>query len=360
MKDLKRFTSLLLALVLTMGLISISGNHEVQAATKPAKPVISLPETDKDGEFLIKIKKTKNADGYRIYCRSDKDKSYRWFDTITQNGKKIRKYTAKVLLPGTYSFRVRAYSKSGKETVWSEYSKVVKIKVTDVSSRVRNDLINEKASNEYPELYKLVEAGKIGLTMSEDNQIYFTMGSYDMIDQKGNYDGEKETIEWIVLDYDEDEGKALLLSRYCIDKKSYHSTTTSITWEECKLRSWLNEEFLKTTFSSAEQKLILLSEVRNEGYNSYGINRGNDTKDKIFLLSPEDCQDGKYFNSDEERKAMFFDGEACRRWWLRSPGSMELRAACVMHDGTVYYGFGNDVGDDDFAVRPALWINLNP
>ena len=66
-------------------------------------------------------------------------------------------------------------------------------------------------------------------------------------------------IEWIVLDYDEKENKALLLSKYGLDVKPYNTEWTGITWEKCTLRTWLNGEFLNKAFSAGEQSAILMT-----------------------------------------------------------------------------------------------------
>ncbi len=188
MKRFKKLLTGLLTLALMAGLFGMGGTKEVQAATKPDKPVITVSETDENGEVLVTISSTKNADGYRIYCKSNKDKKYRKLDTIAKDGTKTRKYTAKELTSGTYSFRVRAYSKASGKTVWSSYSKILKIYVEDAATRARNERMNETAADEYPDLYALVEDGKLGLTMDDNSRIYFTLGSYDLVDKNGNGD----------------------------------------------------------------------------------------------------------------------------------------------------------------------------
>ena len=371
MKSIQKLMAVLLALVLTIGLIGMSGAREAQAATKPDKPVITLSETDEYGEVQVTIGKTKNAEGYRIYCKSNKDKKYRKLDTISKDGTKERKYVAKDLKSGTYSFRVRAYSKASGKTVWSSYSKAVKIEVLDAATRARIERMNETAAEEYPDLYALVEDGKLGLTMSDDSQIYFTLGAYDMIDKNRNYDDKKEAIEWLVLDYDEDEGKALLLSRYVIDKKQFNTENVKTTWEECTLRTWLNEDFYSSAFNKSEQKLILRSEVRNHDNTTEGVSGGNDTKDRIFLLSEAESADGKYFSNDNERLTTLYDGEKTV-WWLRSRGVYHKYTSESYYSiMTVTYrgNLSTDYIDSNsfstppashYGVRPALWINMNP
>lgn len=126
--------------------------------------------------------------------------------------------------------------------------------------------------------------------------------------------------------------------------------------EKCTLRSWLNNEYLNSAFDSAEQSLIMNTKVANADDREYGITGGNDTTDKVFLLSIDEVN--KYFTSDYERKATFSSGTSCR-WWLRSPGSNSLDAAVVRdHGSVVTSGAGVDL--DGYAVRPAMRINLKP
>lgn len=328
MKLVKKMLGLLLVAVLALGLVAGLGYEEVSAAAKPGKPVIKLSETGEYGEVKITIEKTSNADGYRIFYKGQDDKSYTKLTEISQDGSKKRTYTAKNLESGVYSFRVRAYSKKSGKKVWGSFSKVVKIEVVDAATRAHDDRMHELAAEQYPDLYALVEDGKMGLTMTDDSFIYFTFGSYDMVDRNGNYDDKKETIEWIVVDYDEDEGKALLLSRYVVDTMPYNDSTKSITWENCTLRSWLNESFLYKAFNKEEQKLIINSELRNHDYNSYEVSGGNDTKDRVFILSSDE-----YKVPSSQRIGRLFDYKAVN-WWLRTPGHDSYTAYYVNTDGT--------------------------
>lgn len=75
--------------------------------------------------------------------------------------------------------------------------------------------------------------------------------------------------------------------------------------------------------------------------------------DNIFLLSIDEAN--KYFKSDDERIANY-NGEAAW-WWLRSPGGNDNYAAGVGIGGDVYDG-GRSVDRVRYAIRPALWINL--
>lgn len=189
-----------------------------------------------------------------------------------------------------------------------------------------------------------------------------TFGHYE---QNNNTADGKETIEWLVLA--QEDNKALLISKYALDCQQYHSSLTAITWEKCTLRSWLNSTFLNETFTSDEQKQILTATVSADNNPSWNIDAGNSTQDKIFLLSIVEVD--KYFSSDTERwyrPSEYAVSQKCYVdknngncwWWLRSPGIDQYFAAYVDTSGAVYH-YGNNVNRSGYAIRPALWINLD-
>ena len=195
-------------------------------------------------------------------------------------------------------------------------------------------------------------------------------------EQDNNLDNGKEVIEWLVLDYDSVNNRVLLLSRYGLDAKPYNTEYDDVTWEKCTLRTWLNGEFINNAFSTVEQGSILTMTVDNskdQGY--WDINGGNNTQDKIFLLSSAEAN--KYLGVTYEDRINMksrtsptiyalqagtwtcdyyktLDGTAAGWWWLRSPGSFHDTAAYVNFDGSI------DACSVVFssACRPALWINL--
>ena len=66
---------------------------------------------------------------------------------------------------------------------------------------------------------------------------YIRFGHYPQTAGGGDY----AEIEWLVLDIDEADHKALLISRYGLDCIQYNRRKASVTWETCSLRAWLNE-----------------------------------------------------------------------------------------------------------------------
>ena len=186
---------------------------------------------------------------------------------------------------------------------------------------------------------------------------YVTFGHYPQT--SGGYDS--TPIEWLVLA--RDGNKALLISRYTLDAKPYNTSSTDITWEKCTLRTWLNGNFLNAAFSTNEQRGILTTTVDNskeQGYSGYYYsNGGNNTQDKLFLLSYSEAW--YYYKSDNARistptkyaKSQEGNGYS-DRWWLRSPGLGQHYAAYVYSDGSRI----DDLVNISRGVRPALWINL--
>ncbi len=71
-----------------------------------------------------------------------------------------------------------------------------------------------------------------------------------------------EQIKWRVL---QNNGSTLfVVADKGIDCKDYHEPGGSITWENCTLRNWLNNDFYNLAFSSSEQSDIVQQNVINE------------------------------------------------------------------------------------------------
>lgn len=183
----------------------------------------------------------------------------------------------------------------------------------------------------------------------------------------GNYpqeeDGTEKPIEWIVMK--KEGNQVLLLSKYVLDAKPYNEEVEEVTWETSDIRKWLNNEFYTTAFNKAEKAKIQTSLIKNEDNSEYGTSGGNDTEDKVFLLSEKEAE--TLFSNDDERIAkateyaeksgVYVNEEKAAYWWLRSPGDSGDDAAEVIYSGWVYRD-GNYVDDSSGGVRPALHLNL--
>ena len=210
---------------------------------------------------------------------------------------------------------------------------------------------------------------------AEDGEIYTILTNIDNWNKNGDviientkyHKTEKdyfkyEPIKWRVLQ--SENGEAFLLSDVILDKQIYNENDKYVTWEKSSLRAWLNKKFINRAFSDEEKEKINITEIINQDNPVYGTEGGNNTFDKIFLLSLSEVseqQDGeKYgFLDDEIRGCGKSDfSKTGSWWWLRSPGYDSGYAAGVYDYGWVYR-YGHDVGSSDDGVRPALHLNLS-
>jgi hypothetical protein len=194
--------------------------------------------------------------------------------------------------------------------------------------------------------------------------------------------------EWQVLAIE--GGRALVITKDIIDLRAYNEEYVDTTWETSTLRAWLNADFYKNAFDTGEQAIIADTTVINDDNPDYGTDGGNDTTDKVFLLSIDEAK--RYFISDQARIANLnltqaqmedaakrviakpeFDGQYAYSealdmirksngkaypWWLRSPGVGPSDAAFVAIGGDVFSG-GHGFGVDVVAgVRPAMWVKV--
>ncbi len=189
---------------------------------------------------------------------------------------------------------------------------------------------------------------------------YIFWGAYE---QDNNTSNGKEEIEWLVLDIV--DGKALVISRYCLDCKPYDTKYDNATWETCTLRSWLNNDFIDTAFSDEEIAYIptvIVSADNNPDYSTY---LGNATQDKVFLLSINEVF--KYFSSNSELKCKAtayakaqseYDISGNCIWWLRSLRSdQDVDCASGNLGGVLKIGISMHSGG--VVVRPAFWIDFS-
>ena len=202
-----------------------------------------------------------------------------------------------------------------------------------------------------------------------------TFGVYEQDNDTSNG---KEEIEWIVLDKDNENGKVLLLSRYCLDVKPFTNTSSSgaqySTWATCSLRNWLNGVFYNSAFSQEERRLIAdtINDNSSELYSD--IDQGSNTTDRVFILSADEAM--YYFESNTERKAAATDyvQQITAKdqydnigWWVRTV--VIHRKKDMLHN----WGFNHQIGFigasgdirphsadvNNVAVRPAMWVDIS-
>ncbi len=201
-----------------------------------------------------------------------------------------------------------------------------------------------------------------------------------------------EPVKWRVLKTDGNQ--ALLLSDVALDDQRYNTVEEDVTWKTSTIRSWLNgygssdnqqgtdysgRNFIGSAFTSDEWSAIADTSVVNAGNLSSGTEGGNDTVDKIFLLSESEVygegavpygfvsesdtyDEARRSKSSTYAKAMGVWSatddtykDDCH-WWLRSPAYYLKSAAGVLNTGNVG---GIHVDYNYVGVRPALNLNLS-
>ena len=189
--------------------------------------------------------------------------------------------------------------------------------------------------------------------------------------------------EWRILDLQ--DNRVLIITEYIIEQRSYHDFYKEITWADCSLRKYLNAEFYNK-FNDYEKSRICEVTNKNTDNQWYGTKGGEDTKDKIFLLSMEEivC---KYFGDSSDklynpgknqrywferkdinnpnRTAYLNDNkEQIWWWWTRTPGRVGIKAVYIHGDGNIGIQ-GNNILKGNVAdgkctggVRPVLWLKI--
>ena len=236
----------------------------------------------------------------------------------------------------------------------------------------------------------------------EDATYYVTRDSssyYNWNDSYKTYHYFKyQPIKWRVLNRNGND--ALLLADVALDDQKYNTNYEDVTWESSSMRSWLNgygasvnqpktdysrKNFIDSAFTSTQRNAIKTTNVVNNNNIDYGTAGGNNTSDKVFLLSESEvyhtdtaasygfAKDNDTY--DEARRSRCstyayamgtwrnYDTEYTKYngntwWWLRSPGYDSYCAAEVYNYGWVL-GSGSYVNYRYGGVRPALHLNLS-
>lgn len=210
---------------------------------------------------------------------------------------------------------------------------------------------------------------------------FITFGTYPQ-----STDGaDRSPILWRVL---QNSGRELfMLSEYILDCRRYHGESVDtkwrdsvdITWHDCDLRKWLNDEFYNTAFNATEKGFITTTHCADNGEGS------PDTEDKVFLLSVTEIKELSDIHGKELRRAVGTDfakskkhdgcslyvydktnqdnyiirnGKevGCSWWWLRTQGNKPSRAFFVGPSCSIRSYANVSLSRD--GVRPALKLTL--
>lgn len=313
-----------------------------------------LDSPDKDNESVLKDDKIEGAVKKTSIPKKEKRKS---------PVKKVLVIIVCLLLAGG----IKYYSTGNEQEISTakkdlvENPKIVKDTSVEGGKKVTWDCI---WFGSYPQT-KIVSSSK-------ENDLYSTLEksngwdkNNDIIIGKEKYHRAKkcyfkyEPIKWRVIKCE--NGEALLLSDIVLDKQKYNKRLKKVTWEKSTLRKWLNKKFMNRAFSSSEQEAIRTTKVINEDNYYYKTDGGNDTLDKIYLLSLSETDEEKEYGFTDSygmtiKYSNYADLCDYQYWWLRTPGEKNISAAAVDMSGEAYVGGGES--DMELGIRPVLHLNL--
>ena len=149
---------------------------------------------------------------------------------------------------------------------------------------------------------------------------------------------------WYVTD--KTDGICTLLCQGCVANRAYNDEKTDITWENCTLRRWLNEDFYNSKFSAGEKAAIAATHNTFTADDApYEVDCGNDTDDNVYLFTYS------------ESKTVSDDLRGCgSEWWLRSPGKRQNEAVYIL--GKSANLMGNEV-HRSMGVRPVIRVRYS-
>ena len=166
-----------------------------------------------------------------------------------------------------------------------------------------------------------------------------TLGTYE---QNGDYSS-SEDITWKVLAVQ--EGKAFVTTEKALEIKAIGTSTT--TWENNEIRSFLNGEFLES-FTDEEKAIIIESTIDTDNIS---------TTDKVFLLSKEEVNtylgsNNTCYKTGKVETQINQQDYAVEGYWLRNTGYAvkEAYKSETWTIGTSTYTYN--------TVRPAMWIRI--
>ena len=340
----------------------------------PGTPSITVKAVN-GTDVEVTFGKTSEADGYEVWITSDcgytgyKNKiseryEYYYNDnpgdyinaaTVEEDGTAVRTVTIKNLSNASVSVKVRAYNvvrynRKKNNVYYSEFSEAQTIQVT-------------AQKKGYKTSYNFSKVKK-GDTIK--------FGTYE---QDYPVNG-KDPIEWVVLD--KTKNGIVVMSKYALDALPYNTESLEdLTWETCTLRKWLNEKFYYAAFNKTEKAMIRKTTVHNNDNPYYGTGGGNDTEDKVFLLSVEDalkesygfepciandinrrCAPSDYaIAQGVEYKTIDYD-KRVTSWWLRTPDSDDSKVALVYSSGSISSEYDHIYASFTRGVRPVMVLKL--
>ena len=219
--------------------------------------------------------------------------------------------------------------------------------------------------------------------------IYF--GSYPQSDITGE---KKDPIKWRVLSVNGND--AFLVADKNLDVMWYNqyirrydendnAFDVEVTWENCTLRKWLNSDFSDRAFTPDEQSAIIETELENKDNSKHGTPGGNNTIDKVFILSAEEIsnpeygfEEDYYYDCDYSRQRLntpyVANGGSLEdsdintdegrydevgEQWVRTPGNEPYMATFITINHSCVEIDGMYVNSKSMTVCPSIHLDLS-
>ncbi len=294
-------------------------------------------------------------------------------------------------LKSSLTSKAGTFPTSSNSRSWTSYGYYISSSVEDFMWYIDLTYSGEQYRGVYFTSYRPYYTSSSSSTSNsyQDNNGYYTSTVYWF---------KYEPIKWRILS--ESNGAALILCEMIIDSQEYydnHSTRTingstvyANNYAYSNIRTFLNDTFYNTAFTTLEKDLILLTTVDNSarstnpdsnatkwnsGTNTYAC---SNTNDYIFLLSEQEVTKSAYgfgtsvYDNNRARQKKTTDYAQCQGaytytdsdyegngwWWLCSPDYSNINSARDVY----YSGFAdyrNGVLSTEGGVVPALKIKLN-
>lgn len=196
----------------------------------------------------------------------------------------------------------------------------------------------------------------------------FAVGGYVTIGRYYEYSTlSTRPLSWKIIARD---GDRALLVNYILEVQPFNETDQQVTWADCSLRQWMNNEFFHTIFTAEEQSVIETTQI------SIGDGSGSTTQDHLFLLSySEVCQffpeayasTSKSFPDPEKQariaamtdyaRKRYDNTSLSRQWLIRPVGEAGTTVPYIDHNGALQQ---DKPVSSPSGIRPAMWVVLDP
>ena len=270
-------------------------------------------------------------------------------------------------------------NKAGSTDKWTSYNYYINSEQSDFMKYTDIEFDGEKYRGVYFTSYRPIWTDGSGESGYQENNGYTTSTIYWF---------KYEPILWQILSYDAATDTAVVLSKSTIDSQEYYDNTDDRTidgktiyannYEYSNIRTWLNNTFYNTAFTSTEKKAIIATTLDNSAYSTdCSEYDSNSTTDNVWLLNYDEAMKAEYgfaaYNNDYIGNRTAYTTDYAKSqgiyvnntnkwtdWRLRSAGCDYYDACFVYGDGYVYVNdyCSHYVSSADHGVRPSLTLHL--